>query len=173
MESAERIADELPSLRGEPGYLSICFEHAVPKRDLNELKRLLDLATYSPERGSAEPGRIARALRICIQQLSGERLDPRATSIELTGHHVVHGESGNLADLETAIAASIFIEAREPDLARQAVVNYLRTYRRGRTVICAMLRDIICLLDIRELPLWCRIYQAGSQSLGSAEVLPQ
>jgi hypothetical protein len=162
MEKAEHIADELPSLRTEPGYVSVCFELALPKRDVRELKRLLDLATRYPQRAGREQSRMARALEICIQQLSGALVDPHAAIHDLTDHHLTDGESGNMGDLEVAVAATLFIEAQEPDAARSTVREYLLNYRRGRAAISAMLGNVIRRLDITELPPWCRIYETDS-----------
>jgi DNA-binding SARP family transcriptional activator/tetratricopeptide (TPR) repeat protein len=155
MDKAEQIADELPSLRTEPGYVSICFEHALPKRDVGELKRLLDLATRYPERTGQEQSRMARALDICIRQLSGTFVDPHDAIHDLMDHHLTDGESGNMGDLEVALAATLFIDAQEPDAARSAVRDYLLNYRRGGAAISAMLSDVIRRLDITELPPWC------------------
>jgi hypothetical protein len=162
MEKAERIADELPALRGEPGYISMCFEKALAGGDARELKRLLESVTQYHWRTRRGPGRLSRALEICIHQMSGTRLDPHEAVHDLTHHHTMHGESGNVSDLEAAIAATLLIDADDPESARSIVVNYLNDYRRGPTVIGSTLRDVIARLGISELPAWCRIYEGNS-----------
>jgi tetratricopeptide (TPR) repeat protein len=164
LDRAERIADELPTLRASLSYIAICFENALICGDVPELKRLLDASTQAGP-GSGQI-RIARALEICIQRLSGEALDQRAVVLELTKYHVLSRESGNISDLEVAIAADVLNESGDADAARNVVFNYLQNYRRGLGLIAAMLRDTISKLGIEPaaLPAWCHVSKrAGTQ----------
>jgi DNA-binding SARP family transcriptional activator/tetratricopeptide (TPR) repeat protein len=159
MEKIERIADELPSLRGEGGYISACFEPALTRGDVVELKRLLDGATQFASRSGRALSRMARLLEITIQQLSGELSDPAAAIGELTGRHVTGGETGNVSDLEIAVAASLSENAGDGETAHCILSNYLKNYRRGPTPIAGILRDAIVRIGTGELPPWCRIYK--------------
>jgi hypothetical protein len=160
IEMAERVADELPSLRSSLSYIAICFEHALLHGDLVELKRLLD--SVSQVGLVAGRARIARGIDVSIKRLSGESLDQQAVVRALTQHHVAGRESGNVSDLEVAIAADLLDGARDRDGAREIVQSYLINYRRGPALIAAMLRDTIRRLGIEELPSWCTIYDIQS-----------
>ncbi|HEX8945774.1 MAG TPA: hypothetical protein VF785_21710, partial [Gemmatimonadaceae bacterium] len=158
MEKAEKIADELPALRTNMSYVAICFENALIRSDVVELKRLLDV---SARVGLASgPRRMIRALEVSIQRLSGEPLDREAVVSELIRHHVPARESGNLSDLEVAIATDVLDRDQDAGLARSTVLNYLQEYRRGLAPIAAMLRDAIrrLAIDVKALPSWCQIY---------------
>jgi DNA-binding SARP family transcriptional activator/tetratricopeptide (TPR) repeat protein len=161
LEKAERIADELPSLRGESGYIAICFENALLKGDVLALKRLLHGASQYTSTAGRAPGRLARVLEISIQALSGELLDPSSAIQELTKHHVAGRETGNISDLEIATAASLLDQNHGRDAARRAVSDYLHHFRRGPAPIAAALRDTILRIGVDALPPWCRIYEAA------------
>jgi hypothetical protein len=102
---------------------------------------------------------MARVLEIAIQQLSGELSDPGATIRELTGRHVAGGETGNISDLEIAVAAILSENAGDAETARCILSNYLKNYRRGPAPIAGILRDTIVRIGASELPPWCRIYE--------------
>ena len=160
MEIVERVADELPGLRSSMAYVSICFEIAVARADTVELRRLLDVVSQVGLVAGRD--RMARGLEISIMRLSSEPFDRHAVVRELTKHHVVGGESGNVSDLEVAIAADLLDAECDQVAARGIILDYLRIYRRAAAPIAAMLRDSIRRLQIDELPSWCRIYAAES-----------
>jgi tetratricopeptide (TPR) repeat protein len=161
LEKAERIADELPSLRGEPGYIAVWFENALSKGDVVALKRLLNGSPQYASGAGRAPGRLARVVEISIQALSGELLDPSSAVQELTKHHVAGGETGNISDLEIAIAAIVLDQTDTRDAARRVVSDYLQHFRRGPSPIAAALRDAIVRIGVGTLPPWCRIYEAA------------
>jgi len=160
IQMAERVADDLPSLRSSLSYISICFEHALLHGDIVELKRLLDLVSQAGLVAGRD--RMALGIETCIKRLSGEPLDQQAVVRALTEHHVAGGESGNVSDLEVAIAADVLDGARDRVAAREIVTNYLRNYRRGPALVAAMLRDTIRRLGVEELPSWCTIHEPQS-----------
>jgi hypothetical protein len=159
MEIVERLADELPGLRSSMAYVSICFEIALARADTKELKRLLDVVSQVGLVAGRD--RMARGLEISIKRLSAEPFDRHSVVRELTKYHVAGGESGNVSDLEVAIAADLLDAECDQEGARVIIRDYLRVYRRAAAPIAAMLRDSIRRLQIDELPLWCRIYGSG------------
>jgi len=163
MERAEQIADEVPSLRVSDAYIAASFEIAVTRDDVGELTRLNDVATRD---GQPEGGRyrLVRALEISIQRLSGTLVDPAAAIHELTRHHLMNGESGNVSDLETAIAAELLDQTRGREAARALVASYLQNCRRGAAPIAAMLRNTVRRLEIEKLPAWCRAYEVTRET---------
>jgi tetratricopeptide (TPR) repeat protein len=163
---SDRLVEDVPAFAGTPGHLAMCFERAIERRDLVELKRLLSMINrFAPAMGLAQQ-RLARTVELSVQWLSGEVVDLRTASHALTAHHVIRGEPGGLGDLEVTIAASLLEEASDLDAARCAVLTYFREYRYGGAPITAMLRDAIRRLEIEpaELPPLCQAYGFASQA---------
>jgi DNA-binding SARP family transcriptional activator len=158
IERAERVADDLPILKAEVPYVGVCFERALRRRDVVELKRLRELVTQYPTRGGYIASRVARALDACIGAESEPHLDLHAAARSVTEDQTINGESGNIGDLEAAAAAVLLEKANDLEAAKCAVLNYLHRYRRGPTPIAAALADAVERLGITELPSWCHTY---------------
>jgi DNA-binding SARP family transcriptional activator len=156
MERAEQIADDIPRLRTGFAYTAIGVEIAATRGDIVALSRLLEIVKQENrhERHSTVY-RVMRVAEISIQRISGTLLDAKAAAKELVRHHVLSGEVGNMSDMEAAVAGAVLDAAGNREAARETIVSYLNSYRRGFTPIAAILRDIVLRLEITELPAWC------------------
>jgi DNA-binding SARP family transcriptional activator len=160
LEKGEQIADDLPAARASVSYIAACAEIAFARRDIGELRRVLEASLLSNETGRNGPtSRLTQAIEIGVRLLSGETLDTDSMVQQLTCHHVVRSESGNLSDFETAIAATALEAAERAEDARTLVGNYLQDYRRGFAPIAAVLRNTARELCVADSPAWCRIDQ--------------
>jgi tetratricopeptide (TPR) repeat protein len=159
-EKGERIADDLPAARASVSYIAGCAEMAFAQRDIGELKRLLEGSRLNSESGRiGRTRRVTEAIEIGVRLLSGEVLDSDSMVRQLTCHHVVQGESGNLSDFETAIAAAVLETTDRAEDARTLVGGYLQDYRRGFAPIATVLRNTARKLCVENSPAWCRIDQ--------------
>jgi DNA-binding SARP family transcriptional activator len=99
--------------------------------NLEKTRELLRLVNSNlPRTPTVRTGRWLLGMQRLVQILGGERLDPDQVVPEMTAHHRVNGETGDLSDLEIAVAALSLEKAGRRTEARGLVSYYFDSCRR-------------------------------------------
>jgi len=141
---ARLIAEQIPRLGNSFAAIATNAELATSRNDLDALRRLLTMAyDHLPQSSDGTQSRLARAIEINVARLSGQRVELEEAIRDLTMHHMMGSETGNISDFEIASAALLLDGLGHTARAYDLVTRYLSEYRRGRSPVAGMLRVVL------------------------------